>query len=526
MATKKPRDRRYRTEQAQQACRDLVQKEKDRRRTIIDELARKRAAREMTREMACIATQRTKISSPSNDSLIPMTSNLIPTTSNSAALGLASVHATIDDLADGGITQSIFDDEYIPLEVPISPAISSPSVNLTQEQYSLHTEIEEPEDHQLAFIDIYSDKGETEVDPDDPTHLDDHYPSELEAGEDDNDEHRLELEGESEMEDGVEEMIVQDELVVQDAQYSDQQAFEADQLQQGVRWEGPLPGLHKQKDVDVEVIVTPERPFPSGLVNISQENVGNPFKTAAPSTASNSDVDSITQVVCFIVIALHFAAGLARSWCEFLLKAFIYLVEALGRPDIAIQIPSRLPTILSYSGMPSYHVTALPVCPTCGDVFPVGYSTPVDCPRCSIPLFKEHLHPPNSSIPNPTRKVLIPCIHLPFLSISAQLERVLSLPGIEDEVDWWRTLSRQQGVYQDISDGKIWGKILDAEGKEFFRSVTLNGRKCAPDGELRIGVALTMDWYLQCFTLLYSTNAYLGSVSLGVHFLAAIVLLH
>jgi len=244
--------------------------------------------------------------------------------------------------------------------------------------------------------------------------------------------------------------------------------------------------------------VTPERPFPSGLINISQENVGNPFKTVVPSTDSNGDIHSITQIVCFIVITHHFIAGLARLWCEFLLKAFIFLVEALERPDIVVQIPSRHPTVLSYSRIPSYHVTALLVCPTCRDVFPVGYGTPVDCPRCSIPLFKEHLHPhpANSSIPNPTHKVLIPCIHLLFLSISAQLERVFSLPGIEDKVDWWCTLSQQEGVYQDISDGKIWGKILDMEGKEVFRSVTLNGKKCAPDGELWIGVALAMDWYL------------------------------
>jgi len=172
--------------------------------------------------MTHIVTQGTTFSSPSNVSLIPTTSNLIPTTSSSAALGLPSVHATINDLADGGIIQLTFHDEYIPLKVPISPAISLPSVNLMQEQYSLHIEIEEPKDHQPAFIYVYSDEGEPEVDPDDPTHLDDHYPSELEAGKDNNGEYRLELEGESGMEAGMEEVIVQDESVIQDAQYSDQ----------------------------------------------------------------------------------------------------------------------------------------------------------------------------------------------------------------------------------------------------------------------------------------------------------------
>ncbi|SRR5258706_10559306 len=147
--------------------------------------------------MACIATQGTLFASSSN------ASKLIPPTSSFATLGLPSVHTTIDDLADGGITQSTFDNEHIPLEVPISAAVSLPSVNLMQEQYSLHTEIEEPKDHQLAFIHVYSDKGETEVDPDDPTHLDDHYPSELEAGEDSDGEYKLELEGGSGMEAGM-----------------------------------------------------------------------------------------------------------------------------------------------------------------------------------------------------------------------------------------------------------------------------------------------------------------------------------
>ena len=246
--------------------------------------------------------------------------------------------------------------------------------------------------------------------------------------------------------------------------------------------------------------MNPDKPFPASLVNISQENVGNPFKTVAPPMASHSDIDTIAQIVCFIVITLHFLAGLTTSWCVFLLKAFVFLLEALGRPDIAGQIPSRLPTAHSCSGIPPYHVTALPVCPTCGDVFPVGFGGPVDCPRCSIPLYEELLHPTSCSIPNPTRKALVPRIRLPFLSISAQLETLFSSPGIEDEVDWWRTLNQQEGIYRDISDGKIWGEILDAEGKQFFRSVNLNGRKCAPDGELRIGVALAMDWCVKCFT--------------------------
>ena len=116
------------------------------------------------------------------------------------------------------------------------------------------------------------------------------------------------------------------------------------------------------------------------------------------------------------MITLHFLANLTTLWCVFLLKAFVFLLEALGKPNIAGQIPSRLPTAQSYSRIPPYHVTALLVCPTCGDVFPVGFGTPVDCPRCLTPLYKALLHPTDSYVPNPTCKALVPPIPLHICS--------------------------------------------------------------------------------------------------------------
>ena len=199
---------------------------------------------------------------------------------------------------------------------------------------------EELEAHDLPFEYIFLDKGESEVDPDDLTPFDDHYPSESEAGKEDNSDHGQELQGESGMEVGMEELHVQDKWDVQDVQYSAQEALEAEPPEQEVREEQALPGLHKQKDIDVEVNVTPEKPFPSGLVNVSQENAGNPFKMVAPSTTSNNNIDTIAQIVCFTVITLHSLAGLPTLWCVFLLKAFVFLLEALGRPNIAGQIPS------------------------------------------------------------------------------------------------------------------------------------------------------------------------------------------
>jgi hypothetical protein len=129
-------------------------------------------------------------------------------------------------------------------------------------------------------------------------------------------------------------------------------------------------------------------------------------------------------------------------------------------------------------------------------------------------------------VPEATRKILVPRIRLPFLSISAQLESILNTPGIEGDVDWWRNLPQHKGYYRNISDGRVWGESLDPEGELFFRSATVGGKKCAPDGELRIGVALAMDWCIICFALLALTNTPIGSVLIGVHSQVAIVPLH
>ena len=97
-----------------------------------------------------MATQGTTFASSSKDSLIPPTSNLIPPTSNPAAHGLPSVYATFNDLTDGGTIQSTFDDEYTPLEVPISPAM---------QVRSLQIEIDELDDQSPSDIHLSAHYG-------------------------------------------------------------------------------------------------------------------------------------------------------------------------------------------------------------------------------------------------------------------------------------------------------------------------------------------------------------------------------
>ena len=560
MDTKKCRDRRARSERFREAKQANLAAISRRRNDELLALAEKRIAMERAH-----AEGKTHDKS-STSNLVQQ--NLILSTS-SAAPDLPHVYAPMDELPNGGFIESTFDDELIQMGVEIDPIFSSMPIALlsttilevgrqrdefeathgaqpllpgrafqlntiekqalrelrhmdriveaTQEQ--LQWEFETRQVTETASMDLHSDEGETEVDPDERASVDDHYPSGSEAG-DDND-------GGGDNEDNVVmvEMLIQDGWVVEGGQYPEDDASRQWASSSGSAEKLGVIRLHQQTDTDVEVTVPPGSRLPSGLINISHENIKNPFKTVAPSHSGKVEVENISRITCLTVVILHVLAGLSHSWCEFVLHMFTYIFNALGHSDLANQIPSRFPTAMSYAGTPSHNIRIYPVCPTCGDVFPTSSGADTECPRCLIPLYKELLDSRTKPVPKARCKVLVPRICLPFLSISAQLESILSAPGIEGDVDWWRSLPRRKGYYQNISDGRVWGEILGPDGKLFFRSDSVGGKKCAPNGELRVGVALAMDWCVSCFAPLALTDAPIGSVLIGVHSRVAIVLL-
>ena len=84
----------------------------------------------------------------------------------------ASIYAAIDDFEATGRAQ------------PLTPGRASQAVEM-QEQ-PLLPEFEELGAHELPIGHVVSDEGESEMDQDDPTLFDHYYPSESEAGEDNN----------------------------------------------------------------------------------------------------------------------------------------------------------------------------------------------------------------------------------------------------------------------------------------------------------------------------------------------------
>src|SRR5258706_13908832 len=229
-------------------------------------------------------------------------------------------------------------------------------VKAAQEQ--LLQEFKTRQASETALLDLQTDEGESEIDSSKWIPIDDHYPSGSEAGDDVDD-----MDEGDYNEDNVvmEEQLIQDGWVVEGGQYPEDCAGPLRASGSGSAQNRGVIQLHQQTDSDVEITVQPGSPLPSGLVNIARENMENPFKTVAPSHSNNGDMESISRITCFTVVILHVMASLSHSWGEFILQVFVYIFTALGRCDLARQIPNHLPTAQSYAGTPTHNILTYPV---------------------------------------------------------------------------------------------------------------------------------------------------------------------
>jgi len=200
--------------------------------------------------------------------------------------------------------------------------VEAAQVKLIKEFEALQAQERTPTDEQ-------DDEGESEIKVDDRNVPDDYYPSGSEAGDLSDEEDAL-AENEDEDEDKeMEEVVIQEGWVVQGAQYLDNHGQGVQTIESSALVPKPRT-LDKQQDKDIEVTIRRGNRFPLGLVNASSENHNDPFAIAAILREKPGEIGHITQMVCFVVTTLHSLAGLATSWCEFLLEVFIVLFNAMG----------------------------------------------------------------------------------------------------------------------------------------------------------------------------------------------------
>lgn len=223
------------------------------------------------------------------------------------------------------------------------------------------------------------------------------------------------------------------------------------------------------------------------------ENLSDPFHEhttyAAPPLIESAHEYRAVQIIYLLVMWLHSQFHVPIRALAAILGVFRLVVISLGL-DVQEGMATTYKTVQSHMKLePKFSV--LPVCVKCLEPHPADYQQPT-CQKCGFPLFLANAKSKKKG-KRTSKKASRPKLQFPYKSISDQLPKLLSLHGLEDILDSWRTRTREPGVMNDIFDGNIAKNVLGPDGRPFFRHN--ESGKTGPDGELRIGLTLGVDWY-------------------------------
>lgn len=202
-----------------------------------------------------------------------------------------------------------------------------------------------------------------------------------------------------------------------------------------------------------------------------------------------ADIPEHIAVIHAVVSWLHLQFHLPRIACNALLAIFtlvlLFFNPSIPTPFTTLQSGNRLLGV-------DRPVHVLPVCPTCRDVYPPATSLLCHdtCTSCDADLFL-----PGQTQRGNARVLKTPIVKYPYLPLSEQIASILKIPGIKATLDEWRVKPCTPGTYVDIFDGDICrSKLKGPDGKLFFSNKV--DERHGPNGELRLGVNLGVDWYV------------------------------
>ena len=304
-----------------------------------------------------------------------------------------------------------------------------------------------------------------------------------------------------------EEQLIDADYILQDAQYLDVELA----TQQTTSTSLHIPRhalrhppslqhtLYELADSAIEIDTHRLKQHPKVMVNRLGENDPDDFLFQTGSRTRNvqrETMDEKSNVLVFMISLLIAACVLyfqaSRKQVAMLLKGMMYILQVAGCADAAAHIPGCTDTVYTFLDIDTTMFLVLPICPDCNDIYPHHPTGNTTCPRCNIPLYPEDLGQPNE--PKATRRVRVPTYKLTMLLLSAQIEAFLNVQGIEMDVDRWRTVGQPNNIYTNVTNARVWNGLLDHEGKSFFRTEEVDGRRTGPHNEIRLGVHMAIDW--------------------------------
>ena len=247
---------------------------------------------------------------------------------------------------------------------------------------------------------------------------------------------------------------------------------------------------HDEQDVIMRTDAPGNQDRPNDAVTplLAVEDEHDPFKPINTNGITAVDLSyhpPHLQIIYAAVTWLHLQFHLPRTACQALLAILACMLFF-----ISSSIPLPLVTLTSANRALSLDIPiqVLALCTICKTPFPNSTMTQDTCPTCATPLFL----PDTTWRGKRRKKMRIPVLRYPYLSITEQLTSIVAIPGMEDLMDQWRTVSRTPGVYQDIFDGRVAQQLPAHNNTKFFSNLPTEAR--GPQGELRLGLTLGADW--------------------------------
>ncbi|KAJ2976688.1 hypothetical protein NUW54_g11528 [Trametes sanguinea] len=250
-------------------------------------------------------------------------------------------------------------------------------------------------------------------------------------------------------------------------------------------------------------------PAPTGipLNTDAMARLNDPDPFASSSTVQSPSVSTVLKtghpavmLAMLLVAWLHIIAHLPFRFCDVVLTVIGYILAEAGQSSLVPAIRTTLTSCLSATQLEPRFCT-YPTCPECLKVYPesVAEDPHACCTSCGHALFEV----PSESPPRRKRRrarhaKAKPLLRTPAKSLTEQLALLLKEPGFEDALSAWRKRARSPDILNDFFDGAISHELLGPDGKPFFRHDLTE----EPDGELRVGVALGVDWYAVLLSLL------------------------
>lgn len=268
----------------------------------------------------------------------------------------------------------------------------------------------------------------------------------------------------------------------------------------------PLPDSPNPGDIE-DLVADPPGSAPDALelpsyINrlVPETDEDDPYQCDPPPASSlpmpaDLHPNGAVYLVYLMVVWLHTQFKVPFRACNVIL-AICATIFTLSAVDLAPAMFSTLDSVLGAMEVePTFYI--LPVCPQCKMPHPASTTPDTLCVRCSGLLFNTIPTVGQQRRGRSTRAKPVPLLRFPYKPLEHQLIDII--PEIEDQLDTWRLKAREDGVYTDQFDGQISKELEDHEGAPFFR----HDLQEMPDGELRLGITLGVDWCVLQFTVQY-----------------------